>query len=199
MKVLWENETLQFEPIVLRFEPQQFENVFAEKNDKTVAEILMHHRYKKFEDEVKRKYAQYLDWKLGEFLFKLKSQKNDFYLRFLNKYGDKKYSKFYIDGEQYSDKKGLYIFSIDHQLRYIGRCRDSFKKRINQGYGKIHPKNCYIDGQATNCHLNALITEQRKKVKLWIYPLEDNGLIETLEKELIENYNPSWNIALKSR
>jgi hypothetical protein len=47
------------------------------------------------------------------------------------------------------------------------------KKRISQGYGKISPKNCYLDGLATNCHLNALITEtikSKKEILLWGNP-----------------------------
>ena len=198
MNLLWKDQSLRFEPVILRFEPEQFENVFAHKNNKTVAETLTHHRYRRLADEVKRAYGQYLDWKLGEFLLHLKSQEDDFYLRFLNKYGDKKYSRFYIEDELYWPQKGLYSYAVEDELRYIGRCRDSFKKRINQGYGKIHPKNCYLDGQATNCHLNALLTEQGERVKFWVYSLEDNHLIETMERELIGHYNPLWNIALRS-
>lgn len=197
MNLLWKNQSLRFEPVGLRFEPGQFENVFAHKNNKTVAETLVHHRYRRLVDEVKQVYGQYLDWKLGEFLLHLKAQKDDFYLRFLNKYGDQKYSRFYIEDESYWPKKGLYSYAVKGELRYIGRCRDSFKKRINQGYGKIHPKNCYLDGQATNCHLNALLTDQADRVTFWTYPLEDNRLIETVERELIGHYNPLWNIALR--
>jgi hypothetical protein len=104
-----------------------------------------------------------------------------------------------IQDKRYLNKRGLYLYSAAAELRYIGRCRDTFKKRINQGHGKIHPKNCYIDGQATNCHLNALITEQREGVRLWVYPMEDNSLIEEIERELIEYHSPLWNIALKLR
>jgi len=79
-------------------------------------------------------------------------------------------------------------------VKYIGRCKDSMKKRINQGYGKIHPKNCYLDGQATNSHLNARITAEKKKITLWLHEMDSETEIELLERELIRAYNPPWNI-----
>ena len=68
------------------------------------------------------------------------------------------------------------------------------KKRINQGYGKIHPKNCFRDGQATNCHLNALITAATAAVTLWLYRMDNGDEIEALEADLISRYAPPWNI-----
>ncbi|MFK4618979.1 hypothetical protein ABIF50_002256 [Bradyrhizobium diazoefficiens] len=63
---------------------------------------------------------------------------------------------------------GVYAYFVGDDLKYIGRCKDSMKKRINHGYGKVHPKNCYLDGQSTNCHLNALIAPLRESVSLWL-------------------------------
>ena len=68
------------------------------------------------------------------------------------------------------------------------------KKRVNQGYGNIHPKNCYRDGQATNCHLNARITAVVPDVSLWIRRMDKDAEIESLESELIQRYTPPWNI-----
>ena len=68
------------------------------------------------------------------------------------------------------------------------------KKRINQGYGKIHPKNCYLDGQATNCHLNTLIARADEEVKLWLCEMESIQEIELVEKKLIRKHQPEWNI-----
>ncbi|MCY3840740.1 MAG: hypothetical protein OXH09_19180 [Gammaproteobacteria bacterium] len=68
------------------------------------------------------------------------------------------------------------------------------KKRINQGYGKIHPKNCFRDGQATNCHLNALITAAIAAVTLWLHRMDNGDEIEALEASLIWCYAPPWNI-----
>ena len=84
------------------------------------------------------------------------------------------------------------------QIQYLGRCRDNFGKRINQGYGRIHPKNCYLDGQATNCHLNALINIYKDNIEFYVCPLEDVAQIEEFERQLIRQLQPTWNIAQKA-
>jgi hypothetical protein len=198
MELTWDNGKLLFEPVTLYFEDGYFENVFGGKNNKTLAESLKHPRYIKLGREVYRRYRQHLNWKLGEFVLFLKKNNDKFYLKFLNKYGDGVYSRFSINDNKYLNKKGLYIYTLTDQLVYIGRCRDTFRKRINQGYGTIHPKNCYIDGQATNCHLNALVTSRRDEVRFFVHVLEGDFEIELIEKKLIALYNPVWNIALKT-
>ena len=67
------------------------------------------------------------------------------------------------------------------------------KQRIDQGYGEIHPKNCYIDGQATTCRVNTMVTETRPHVSLWIHPMECSNRIENLEQRLIDQLRPEWN------
>ncbi|TET10381.1 MAG: hypothetical protein E3J83_00540 [Candidatus Atribacteria bacterium] len=124
----------------------------------------------------------------------MKNELDNYYLNFLNKYGDTTYCQFKIEDELYCNKKGLYIYYIESDLKYIGRSLDPFKKRINYGYGKIHPKNCYIDGQATNCHLNSLITHVKDKIKFAMFPLDNTDEIKIIEKELIYNYKPEWNL-----
>jgi len=99
-----------------------------------------------------------------------------------------------IDDKTILNKKGLYLYTVGSEIKYIGRCLDTFQKRFNQGYGKIHPKNCYKDGQATNCHLNSKITENKDGVKLYVCPLEDDNAIIEIENDLIVEFNPDWNI-----
>ena len=198
MELLWDNRSLLFEPVPLFFAEGYFENIFAHKNNKSVADTLTHRRYAKLGEEITEKYPEHLTSNLGEFILHLKSKSDTLYLKFLNKYGDGVYSSFGIKDEKYLDKKGVYVYTLSNQPLYIGRCRDTFRKRINQGYGKIHPKNCYIDGQATNCHLNALITQHREDIKFFVYVVEDNAVIAEMEKSLIARYNPPWNITLKS-
>ncbi|MEA3435921.1 MAG: hypothetical protein U9R43_05605 [Thermodesulfobacteriota bacterium] len=195
MNDLCDNE-LRFKSIKIHFIEDTYENIFSNKNNKTVEETLKHQRYRKLQNQIELRYPSYLNWRLGNFLLELKSKNDDFYLRFLNKYGDLNYGTFYINDPQYLDKKGLYLYSINGKIMYVGRCRDSFKKRINQGYGKIHPKNCYIDGQATNCHLNHLITKNKNDVKLFICDLEKESDIIKLEEKIIRKYKPPWNITL---
>jgi len=189
----------EFERVQLRFEQGTFESVFADKNNKTVAETLEHKRYRSLSEDAVNNYPNSLDWRLGKFVMHLKSNGDLFYRRFLNKYGDLIYSRFLIVDDQYLNKKGLYTFTVKDEIRYIGRCRDSFRKRINQGYGKIHPKNCFLDGQATNCHLNALITDCKDEVILWVHSMESDEAIDRTEKQLIEFFDPPWNISLRGR
>lgn len=182
-----------FRHVELHFEGGQRENVFALKNNKSVGETLRHQRYIKLACETE-KYPESMDVPLGDFLLTLKQDGNHFYKRFLNKHGDKRYSTFSIKVQEVLVGKGLYGFYVEDQLRYIGRCRDSMKKRINQGYGKIHPKNCYIDGQSTNCHLNSRITEDRESISLWFCPMSSDEEINSAETCLISHHRPAWNI-----
>ena len=186
-----------FGNVPLLFQEYNIENIFSHKNNKTLIETIQHYRYQKLKSKVMELYSDFIDQDLGVFLLKLKSNGDSFYLEFLNQHGDKKFCVFSINDKEYLDKKGLYAYLIQNEIKYIGRCRDSFKKRINQGYGKINPKNCFIDGQVTNCYLNSLINANRNDVRLYMCVLEDDKEIENIERELIKTYKPDWNIALK--
>jgi hypothetical protein len=198
LKLQVQDKILLFESVVLNFKEQSYSNAFATKNNKTLQETISHKRYEKLANTSKSQYASYLQWRLGDFLVELKRADDDFYLNFLNKNGDLIYSDFFITDERYLLKKGLYAYIVKDELKYIGRCRDNFKKRINQGYGKIHPKNCFIDGQSTNCHLNHLIAVNQEDTKFFVCTLEDDSEINQLEQELIKKYQPEWNISLKN-
>lgn len=190
----WNSRQFEFTPVTIRFENGQFTDVFAKKKNKTLNQTLIHRRYNHLAEETCRRYPNQLDTPLGDFLLALKQNGDQFYMRFLNNYGDLTYSKFWLDDEHVLMTKGLYLFVVQNTLQYIGRCKDSFKKRINQGYGTIHPKNCFIDGQATNCHINALVTQFRTDITLLVCPLDDLQTITDAEAGLIGQYRPSWNI-----
>lgn len=194
MILRYKNQDLGFTEVKLIFSNETYSDIFADKNNKTLLETINSGKYKKFKSEVINRYPKFLDWPLGRYLFKLKNEGDNSYLNFLNKYGDKTYCHFEIKDEFYFDKKGLYIFYIDSYLKYIGRCADTFYKRINQGYGKIHPKNCYIDGQATNCHFNYSIAPIKDKIKFAVLILNNDDEIKTIEKELITLYKSEWNL-----
>lgn len=194
MKLDWNCYQFHFTSVPLSFEDGQFKDVFAEKNNKTLYETLSQKRYGSLAEETRRRYPEQLDSPVGEFLMNLKKNGDDFYHRFLNKYGDSTYVKFWIDDESVMTFKGLYLYQSQNIIQYIGRCKDSFKKRINQGYGTIHPKNCFIDGQATNCHINALVARFRGDIQLLVCPLDDLQLIVAAEIGLVQRYRPPWNI-----
>ncbi|GIP52917.1 hypothetical protein [Paenibacillus vini] len=198
MKLTVNNMELTFREVKLTFNSNEFVDVFANKNNKSLVETISHNRYTKHKDTIMSSYSDYLNLGLGRFLLELKSSGDLYYKEFLNKNGDKTYSEFYIDDNQVKKAKGLYLYCVDKQVKYIGRCKDAFGKRINQGYGKIHPKNCYIDGQSTNCHLNNLVTINKENTSFYVCQLIDDSEIVELEEELIKKYKPEWNISLKS-
>lgn len=188
--------TVEFYQIALRFYDADVRDIFAKKNNKTLAQTLLHPRYQHLREEVYGSYENFLGQELGVFLAILKSSGNMLYRRFLNSYGDGDYCAFRIENDL--ARRGLYCYVHNGQIQYLGRCRDNFGKRINQGYGRIHPENCYLDGQATNCHLNTLINTYKDAIEFYICPLEDFTQIEQFERHLIRQLRPTWNIALKA-
>ncbi len=184
----------KFTPVALEFTGGPCGDVFAQKNNKTVAQTLDHYRYSGLRSETTRRYSKYLKTPLGTFLMGLKTRGDSFYTRFLNRYGDLKYCEFRVIDSSCLEIMGIYAYFVREDLKYLGRCRDSMKKRVNQGYGKIHPKNCYLDGQATNCRLNAKIEQAKRDVTLWLCPMESMSEIESEERNLIRTFDPPWNV-----
>ena len=185
------NYKLNFSQIKLHQFKYNLENTFKDYKSKTINQTLDRNTYKNLKNKIE------FDTPLGEFLFKLKEKGDKSYLKFLNNYGDKTYSHFGIVESDVDNKKGIYSYYLNDEIQYIGITKDNFKKRINSGYGKISPKNCYKDGQSTNCHLNWLISSSFKNIKFFVYIMDELEGIENLEKQLIEKYNPSWNTQLK--
>ena len=179
--------------IPLHFENQIYTDVFKNKNNKTLKETIETSTYRSLAKIVSQNYFQELDTNLGDFLLKLKNDGDEFYKEFLNKYGDLEYSIFSLANKEQYYLKGVYFYYLNSELKYIGRCRDSMQKRVNSGYGKISPKNCFRDGQSTNCKVNALVTQNREAIMLKIYPMDDVREIEELESRLILECEPVWN------
>ena len=123
----------------------------------------------------------------------MKEASDNNYLCFLNKYGNSNYCKFKID--THLEDKGIYCFIDKDTIKYVGRCITSFKERINQGYGTIHPKNCFIDGQPANCHVNSIINV-KDDVKFGVFTMNDKSAaeIKELEKQILICNRFEWNI-----
>lgn len=179
---------------MVSFEAVDIENVFAYKNNKSVAQTLEHRRYVHLRSSIYLRYSNSLEEPLGSFVYRLKQTGDLFYTKFLNRYGDSLYCSFSITDQLSS--KGLYAYVVAGDVKYIGRCRDSYDKRINQNYGHISPKNCYLDGQSTNCRLNALINQVHSSVELYVCPFINPTLITEQEILVIQKFKPTWNIRL---
>jgi hypothetical protein len=184
-----------FKRTELYFEGGVYKDVFANlKNNKTLHETINTKEYISLKQKVLDEYKKNLNMKLGLFLKQLKDNNDSFYKEFLNKYGDSKYSKFKIVDKELLSQKGLYIYCVNDELKYIGRTTTPFNERINGGYGNISPKKCYKDGRNTDCHINSLITKYKKEIRLFLLQLEDDTSIKEIEKDLIKKYLPEWNI-----
>jgi hypothetical protein len=193
MRIKINERSIIFKIIPLAFSNRNIQSVFYNKNNKTLAETFRHSKYHRLKLLLSDKYKNHLNKKLGDFLKLLKGNGDRNYLCFLNKYGDEKFCEFKIN-DNLSDK-GIYCFMENNKIKYIGRCTDNFKKRINQGYGRISPKNCFIDGQATNCHINSLINSA-KKVKFGVYVMtkKSTAEIKEMEKAILACNRFNWNI-----
>ena len=198
MQLATAKHELLFKPVPLSFQDAVQVNIFAHKNNRSVTETVAHRRYAHLAPDIHHTYADALDQPLGIFLLKLKTEGDPFYRRFLNKYGDATFCSFSIHDLEIIKQQCLYIFTVQNNVRYIGKSNDTFGKRINQGSGRIHPKNCYLDGQATNCHLNALVAEYRSAITFYVHTLTDAHNIGELERHLIQEKQPEWNTALKA-
>jgi hypothetical protein len=197
MELLALGKALHFLPVQLSLQKSDIVDLFAGKNNKTVAETLVCSKYRSLSGIIHQRYPYGLDQFLGAFLLRLKQSGDMFYKRFLNAHGDQTYCQFSIS--KYLQAKGVYCFSLDGNPEYLGRSRDPFRTRINCGYGRLSPKNCYRDGQVTNCHLNSLLAKHWSRVELFVCPLENDDEISDSERDLIARYRPAWNIAMNSK
>ena len=147
-----------------------------------MAETLSGRWYAKLSEEVRYRYPGSLNDKLGRFLLRLKMGDDSLYLRFLNEDGDSTFCDFSIERTDLTKRKGVYYFAIADEVKYVGKAHESFMWRINQGYGHISPKNCYPDGQSTNCHVNPRIAKSRAVVSLFVCPIDNDSEIDQVER-----------------
>lgn len=194
MQLNWNNQQFDFYGVPIHFADGTHRNVFSRKNNKTLGETILHNRYAPLAAETRRQYPHQLNSPIGTFLMNLKRDGDEFYLNFLNIYGDLTYSQFWIEDKNILGRRGLYIFANHDGLLYLGRCLDSFGFRINQGYGTIQPKNCFIDGQSVNCRNNSLITGCAGKIQFMVCPIDEKPKIVAAEAGLIQKYRPPWNV-----
>ena len=79
---------LTFSEVTITFEKETRTDLFALKNNKTVAQTLVHPRYVGLSKLVLSGYATRVDTALGTFVHQLKEAGDPTYRRFLNKHGD---------------------------------------------------------------------------------------------------------------
>ena len=110
----------------------------------------------------------------------------------LNKHGHGPFCRFSIPG--LPTRPGLYAVTVARQLVYVGIAKKNLRQRwSSSGYAKIHPVNCFRDGQLTNCKINhaiLLAVREKQAVELWIRHESNPRPLEAL---LIRELDPPWN------
>ncbi len=184
----FKNEVLAFNIVPLHFIDRDITSVFYRKNNKTLKETLNSKKYINLKYKFENKYKNYMNMPLGDFMKLLKESNDKNYKDFLNRNGDKKYCKFKINS--YLNNKGVYCFFEENEIKYIGKCTTDFDTRINNGYGRISPKNCFKDGRSTNCHINSLINLSLK-ITFAVHLMDDKSdqEIDDMEKWLLASGN----------
>ena len=175
---------------LIKFNDETEKNIFSNYKSKTLGETAKKDKYKHLKNVVNDLNR---DMPFGQYLYDAKERGDKTYLESLNPYGDKSFCKFEILDESIFHKRGLYVYRIKHEIKYIGRCLDNYKLRINSGYGKITPVNCLKHGRSTNCRINYFITNYYKDIELYVHPMKNSNDIKRLEKELIAKEKPEWN------
>jgi hypothetical protein len=182
---------LVFRKYELTYDEKIKREEFVKYNDSTLGNIITKPRYKTLIPIVLERYNEFLDLGIGTFLLNLKKSGDCFYKEFLGPYGDEAYCDYSIKDESIKKQKGIYAYGLN-TIMYIGRCRDSFKKRIDNGYGKISPYNCLKLGQSTNCRLNFFVTSNRPS--FWVATMDNPKLIAEYEEYIRDYYHLPWNI-----
>ena len=112
----------------------------------------------------------------------------------LNQNANSLFTSFSIDSPEFENKKGVFVFTIDGTVVYVGMTNDSLKKVIMGTYGNIIPRKLHKDGQLTACRLSAFLNENHNKnIELWFIECDDKEKIKQIKNELIAAYNPEIN------
>lgn len=112
----------------------------------------------------------------------------------LNQYANSLFTSFTIDSPEFEDKKGVFVFTVNGTVVYVGMTNDSLKNVIMGTYGKIIPRKLHKDGQLTACRLSAFLNKNHnKKIELWFIECDDKEKIKQIKNELIDEYKPEIN------
>lgn len=90
---------------------------------------------------------------------------------------------------------GVYTVTKGELVQYVGIAKANlFERWGRRGYSVIDPRNCFVGGQSTNCHLNHLIGDRLgrdERLDLWFLTDPEPRPIEL---SLIRALRPPWNL-----
>ncbi|MEK4229371.1 hypothetical protein [Solibacillus sp. FSL H8-0538] len=186
-----------FSKIDVDVQESGIENAFAKFDKMTLAQLITQKKYEHLKIDTETLHPQLLDKAAGQAVQIMKDMGDPYYKQFLNNYGDMKYSKFVVRGnEELLQKNGVYIIIVGNELVFSGVCARSFRERFNQHIGNISAKGCFRDGTATHCHINAQITKKIDTCKVYfsICPMNDKKEMNRLKNAIIKRFEPEWNL-----
>ena len=111
----------------------------------------------------------------------------------LNRHGQGPFCRFNIP--KLTDRPGVYAITVGDSVVYVGECQNFRERYGPRGYGVIHPRNCFVGGQSTNCKVNARVLEATLRnliPELWFMPeaVKSRKLVEAF---LVSEFHPPWN------
>lgn len=197
MYVTLGDKRFDFRKVEINVLDMGIENTFAKFDKMTLGELSRQKKYDHLKEQTEKHYGSLLNLSAGEALHTLKNNGDSFYKEFLNNYGDKRFSRFTVQGnEALLSQSGVYNIIVNNELTFAGVCARSFKERFNQHLGNISAKGCYRDGTATHCHVNARLTELFGKADIYfsICPMNDKKEMNQLKNALVRRFEPIWNL-----
>lgn len=112
----------------------------------------------------------------------------------LNQYADSLFTSFSIDSPEFEDKQGIFVFTVNGPVVYVGKTETSLKTVMQSTYQNINARKLQADGQRTAGRLNAFLNENHNKnIELWFIECNDKEKIKRIKKELINEYKPEIN------
>ena len=110
----------------------------------------------------------------------------------LNQYANSSFTSFSIDSPEFEDKKGVFVFTVNGTVVYVGMTNDSLKNVIIGTYGNIIPRKLHKDGQLTACRLSAFLN------KITIKKL-NYGLLNAMIKKRLSKLKMNWLMNISQR
>ena len=87
-------------------------------------------------------------------------------------------------------------------ILYVGRCtgerkgKGTLADRFNAGYGNISPRNCFENGQSTNCRINNLVLylcKEKYSIELVFHRTPNGDSASRVEADILNKTRPPWN------
>lgn len=82
----------------------------------------------------------------------------------------------------------VYVIAVDGTPQYVGETIDLLERFGPRGYGVIHPRNCYVGGQPTNCKVNNKIYTAAcagRRITLYVYYTPQHKAVESAIRSMV--------------